>query len=530
MQQEYLTDRGKVEVRWEPQEEQKPIYEKPEQKRTIRVAAYCRVSTELDEQTDSFELQERYYARLIQNTPGWRLIGIYADQGITGTQRTQRIGFQRMIRHCEEGKIDRILCKSISRFARNTMDLLDTVRILKEKNISVIFEKEGIDTLSVQSEFVLSTIAAIAQEESRSISENMLWSFKKRFQRGIPVFRRILGYNIERLGKNERRITINEEEASIVREIFDLALKGKGYLAIARMMMDKGYKMAEGRTEWTSDAVKGILINERYSGNVLCQKTYTPDYLTHKCKQNHGEQQQYFIENHHPGIISQDVFDAVQVFIRKGKRGRKKARMVYPLTGRVKCGECGANYHRYSSYNASWKCSRSIKSSKLCGSRRTNDGELERAIFKAFEIKYGLMNQNTLYKLRLEMKRFQEDDHVERSRVILKRELMVALDKELHSIGDEQTIALAKRRELEEKLERQEQYWGLLELDRDYRVQTLRWLEGLPHGMNGVKAFFDEVNTEYMRAWVMGITVSSPFLFTIKWFDSTETTVEDCGE
>ncbi len=175
------------------------------------------------------------------NTPAWRLAGIYADQGISGTQMIHRTGFQRMMRHCNEGKIDRIICKSISRFARNTMDLLDSVRELKELGISVIFEKEGIDTMAVQSEFILSTIAAIAQEESRSISENMTWAFKKRFQQGVPMFKKILGYDVSGRGK-DRKISINEAASGVVKEVYDEFLKGKGYTEIARLMMSKGYK------------------------------------------------------------------------------------------------------------------------------------------------------------------------------------------------------------------------------------------------------------------------------------------------
>jgi len=526
MQKEFITDKGRVEVRWKLPAEQKPIYEHPEQLKTIRVAAYCRVSTNLEEQNDSFELQERHYTRLICSTPGWHLVGIYADQGITGTQRSQRMGFQRLMRHCDEGKIDRILCKSISRFARNTMDLLDTVRILKEQNISVIFEKEGIDTLTLQSEFVLSTIAAIAQEESRSISENMIWSFKKRFEKGIPVFKRILGYNIEGKGV-KRRIIINEDEATIVREIYDLALKGISYIEIARTMMRKGYKTVRGRSEWTLDSVKGILINERYTGDVLCQKTYTVDYLNHECKRNGGERQQYLIQNHHLSIISHEVYEAVQKLVVKTKTGKTKKRNIYPLTGRVVCGKCGATYHRYySSNNATWRCSRSLKKSQLCNTERIRDAQLERIMVKGFEMRYDLKDQNIIHKLKLDIKRLQDEDNIERSRVILKRELTEALNKELHASNEGREVAAEKRYIIEGKLKEQEQFWSLIEKDRGYRTQTLEWLDQLSRGENRMAAFFEQLNIDHMRAWVIGITVLSPFSFAIKWFDDTKTMVE----
>ena len=525
IQKEFYMDNDKVEVLWDQPVEQKYKNEQSEELKALRVAAYCRVSTDLEEQKESFELQEQYYSRLIHNTPGWQLVGIYVDEGITGTQRSRRIGFQRMMRHCEEGKIDRILCKSISRFARNTIDLLDTVRALKELNISVVFEKECIDTLSVQSEFVLSTIAAIAQDESRSISENMMWSFKKRFQRGIPVFRRILGYNIDMQGK-EKKVTINQEEAIIVHEIFDLGLEGMGYTAIARIMMQKGYLTAEGRSEWTLDSVKGILINERYTGDALCQKTYTPDYLTHKCKRNSGEYRQYLIENHHPGIISREIFSAVQVLVAKNKTGNTIERNVYPLSGRVICGDCGATYHRYySSNNASWRCSRSLKNNNLCSTQRIRESQFESTMLKAFQIRYDLKDKNILHKLKIDIKRLQDDDNIERSRVISKRELTQALSKEVHSVNAELETAIDKRILIEEKLKRQEQFWSLIEKDRGYRAKTLAWLDQILISENRMNAFFEQLNIMYMRAWVIGITVLSPISISIQWFDNTKTMI-----
>ena len=314
-------EQGKVEIRWAQASGGKQAGSECTTSRHEHVAAYCRVSTDLDDQTASFQLQKKFYVNLIRSTPNWDFAGIYADEGITGTQRGLRPGFQRMIRRCEKGKIDRILCKSISRFARNTIDMLNVVRELKSKNIRVVFEKEGIDTLSLQSEFILSTIAAIAQDESRNISENMRWAFKKKFENGVPVFRRILGYEIER-GKDGIVISVNEGEANIVREIYSLALSGNGYSQIARAMTEKGYRTVKGNARWTTDSVRGILKNERYTGDVLCQKTYTPDYLTHRCKRNNGQRPQYLIENHHAGIVSRKTFQTVQSLMQNNRKKR----------------------------------------------------------------------------------------------------------------------------------------------------------------------------------------------------------------
>ncbi len=525
METKLNTGDSRVEVRWVQPLKNDSSSEQIVKPKAIRVAAYCRVSTELEQQTDSFELQESHYTRLICSTPGWRIAGIYADQGITGTQRSQRTGFQRMIRHCKEGKIDRILCKSISRFARNTMDLLDSVRTLKEQNISIIFEKEAIDTLSVQSEFVLSTLAAIAQDESRNISENMIWAFKKRFQSGIPVFRKILGYTIEKSG-DDNKIKINKKEAIIVREIYDLALSGVGYTAIARIMMEKGYTTVANRNDWTVDIVKGILTNERYTGDVLCQKSYTVDYLTHKVKRNDGNVQQYLIENHHPAIISHEMFDKLKAQRDRNKRDKGAVNNVYPLSGRVICGECGSNYHRYSLQNdANWRCARGIISHKLCSAKWIRETKLEHNMRKAFGMKYDLTDKNIFNKLRLEIKKVQDNDNVERSRVVLKRKLMVALDNELHASAENLETTIAERSKLEEKLKEQEEFWSALEEDRELRKKTLVWLDKLPRGEGRLTILLEQLNIEYMRAWVMSIKILSPISIIIKWLDDTETRV-----
>jgi site-specific DNA recombinase len=518
-------ENNKVEVIWNKTTDQYKLDYDDRKRSPIRVAAYCRISTELDEQTDSFELQERYYTGLITNTPEWRLAGIYSDKGISGTARSQRIGFQRMIRHCKEGKIDRILCKSISRLARNTGDLLDTVRQLKEMKVSVFFEKEGIDTLSEQSEFLLSTIAAIAQEESRSISENMSWSFKKRFQQGIPVFKRIMGYDVNGKG-NDKTISINEEEAAIVREIYQLALDGLGYKAIASIMMQKGYKTFEGKTEWSSDRVKGILKNERYTGDVLCQKTYTADYLTHETIRNNGEKQQYLIQNNHPAIISHETFEEVQKLFRNNKRGYVKRNVTYPFSSRIVCGECSANYHRYISWpNARWGCSRSIKSHKLCNTENVLDADIEKALLKGFSERYGMADKSLIHKITQDLRTVQYHDNIERKRAIIKKELKEALHKEIHTNGEKNKMAKAERIIIEENLKENEEIWQLLEKDRSWRTKTLDWLDAIPKGENGSKIFFSELDSSYMRAWVFCITVLSPKSFRIRWIDETETTV-----
>lgn len=525
MKNEGTIDNRNVEVIWNPSIKTSRKKNGVHKQAQMRVAIYSRVSTDLEEQTDSFELQQRHYEKLIANNPGWRLAGVYADKGISGTSRSQRVGFQRMMRHCEEGRIDRVLCKSVSRLARNTGDLLDTVRQLKELNVSVFFEKEGIDTLSEQSEFLISTIAAIAQEESRSISENMAWSFKKRFQQGIPVFKRIMGYDISGKG-SERIISINEEEAEVVREIYQLALDGLGFNAIARIMMQKGYKTFEGKTEWSSDRVKGILKNERYTGDVLCQKTYTADYLTHETIRNNGEEQQYLIENNHPAIISHETFEEVQKLFLNNKRGGIKKNVTYPFSSRIICGECGANYHRYISWpNARWGCSRSIKSHKLCNTENVLDSDIEKALLKSFYERYDISDKRFIHKVKQDLITATNHDNIEHRRSKLKRNLTVALYKEIHTNGEKNSMARAERIIIEENLKDNEELWMLLEKDRSWRVKALAWLEELPKGEDEIKTFFNDLDSSYMRAWIISIKVLSPKSFRIRWLDDTETTV-----
>jgi len=526
MQDNMIENGGRVQIIWDPRGKENEQQKEQIETRPLRTAAYCRVSTDLGEQEESFEFQERYYARLISNTPGLILAGIYSDKGISGTGRRHRVGFERLLRHCEEGKIDKILCKSISRFTRNTVDLLDTVRHLKEIGVGVVFEKEGIDTLSMQSEFILSAIAAISQDESRNIADNMAWSFKKRFQQGIPVFKRIMGYDVAGKGAY-KTITINEKEAAIVKLIYTLALEGTGYKAIAERMMKEGHKTFDGKREWTIDRVKGILENERYTGNVICQKTYTANYLNHKTVRNRGERPQYLLKNHHPAIIKQEVYDEVQKIIKSRERGKPIKNNVYPLTGRVFCGDCGSKYHRFSTNgNGRWACSLRMKSKSLCNADNISEKELEKVMQKAFSKRYDFGDRNLIHKIRLDLKVLKENDnHIEKERIAIKNKLAETLYETLHAEGEKQKKAEERRMTLEKELEDHEKFWALLEKDRSFRENSLSWLDSLPYGDDRTKIFFEELNIPYMRAWIISITILAPTLFRVRWFDNTETMV-----
>lgn len=307
-----------------------------------RVAAYARVSMETERLHHSLSAQISYYSDLIQRNPEWEYVGVYADDGITGTQASKREEFQRMLEDCEAGKIDIVLTKSISRFARNTVDLLNTVRRLKELGVSVRFEKENIDSLSADGEVMLTLLASFAQEEVRSLSENERWSVKKRFEQGIPVCRsRILGYRWE-----GDHLVIVPEEAAIVRRIFQNFLDGKSRLETERELNGEGIT-TKGGFKWCDSNIKVILTNITYTGNMLFQKEYIEDPITKKRRKNKGELPQYWVEGTHEAIIDMETFQYVQDEIARRKALgalANKSLNITCFTGKVKCCNCGKSF------------------------------------------------------------------------------------------------------------------------------------------------------------------------------------------
>lgn len=309
-----------------------------------KVAAYARVSMESERLQHSLSAQVSYYSDLIQKHPGWEYAGVYADNGISGTKTTSREEFMRMLADCEAGKIDIILTKSISRFARNTVDLLETVRHLKDLGISVQFEKERIDSMSEDGELMLTLLASFAQEESRSISENVKWGTIQRFKEGIPNGRfQIFGYRWD-----GDHLVIHEEEAKIVRLIYDDFLAGLSAETTEKKLAEMGVKSFKGQ-HFGNSAIRQILGNITYTGNLLFQKEYTVDPISKKTRKNHGELPQYFVENTHEAIISMETYQAVQA-----EKARRRELGVFAnwsintscFTGKIKCGHCGASYVR----------------------------------------------------------------------------------------------------------------------------------------------------------------------------------------
>ena len=306
-------------------------------RRKKKVAGYARVSTDREEQATSYEAQMTYYKTYIEGHEDWEFVGMYSDEGITATNTKKRDGFNQMVEDALDGKIDLIITKSVSRFARNTVDSLTTIRKLKDKGIEVYFEKENIWTFDGKGELLLTIMSSLAQEESRSISENCTWGQRKRFADGkvtVP-FNRFLGYDRGPDGN----LVVNREQAAIVQRIYTMFLQGMTYNGIAQQLTADGILSPGGKPKWNTSAVKSILSNEKYKGCALLQKTYTVDYLTKKKKVNEGEIPQYYVEYNHEPIIDPDTFEMVQREMEKRGKGRKYhsgihalAKLVWALT------------------------------------------------------------------------------------------------------------------------------------------------------------------------------------------------------
>jgi len=308
----------------------------------LRVAAYARVSTGKEAMVHSLSAQVSYYSEMIQNHHGWLYCGVYADYAVTGTKQ-ERPEFQRMLADCRAGKIDMILTKSISRFARNSVDLLETVRELKNLGIDCYFEKENIHCISGDGELLLSILASFAQEESLSVSENCAWRIRNKYKDGIPNTFTILGYDVKK-----GVLTVNPEEAKIVKMIFSDYLSGMGKTAIVKKLHESRVR-PKLNGEWDSRKIHDILCNEKYIGDLLMQKGYISDHLTKKNRKNKGELPQYLVKDNHEPIIYRDTFEKAQreMARRAGQYyPRSDITAKYPFTGKIECGICGKHYRR----------------------------------------------------------------------------------------------------------------------------------------------------------------------------------------
>ena len=368
-------------------------------RRQLRVAAYCRVSTEEEEQQSSYEAQCTYYTDKIMTNPEWTMAGIFADEGITGTSTKRREDFNRMIRKCRQKKIDLILTKSISRFARNTLDSLKYIRALKELGIGIIFEKENINTLEMDTELIITFMSAFAQSESESISANVRWGKRQAMKEGKASvnFRKLYGYYLD--GEGNPRV--DSDRAEVIRSIYNRYLQGASLRMIQQDMEAGGIPNPAGGKKWGVEQIRNILSNEKYCGDVLMQKTFIQDCISKKVVKNTGQLPMYLIQNNHPAIVSREVYRAVQS--EKARRtasaspstktsptGRTCYASKFALSERLVCGECGTLYRRCTwkrngKTRIVWRCvSRLDYGTKYCHQSPTMDEEpLQRAIMAA---------------------------------------------------------------------------------------------------------------------------------------------------
>lgn len=434
----------------------------------VKVAAYIRVSTDSADQENSYETQEQYFNRLLNSNKQWTSVGIYSDYGISGTNKDKRTGFKRLLRHCQEGRINRIVCKSISRFARNTADFLSAMQVLKDNNVTILFEKECLDTADPMNDFVVTTLAAVAQQEAYSISENIRLSMDKRSQNGEAQNVELYGYcfNGKTItmdsGYKYKDLDIVEEEAVVVRRIFEQLSSGCSYQQVAAQLNADGVPAPKPRANrsdktgrlhtdidagWTAQRVSYIAHNERYVGNVRINKTYTSDCLTHKVKKNTGEVPQFIIHNHHPAIIDRELYNRTVERLAAHTPRSTSTKASHLLSGMIVCGHCGRFFNVRNSSNPVWFCpSTALRNGKtICRSAQLYETHIEQMLRKAMTIRfnsgattttdlptgnlkhvieaYAASKNGFLDKMRARLEAVQKHDNTERDRAYMGKRL-----------------------------------------------------------------------------------------------------------
>ena len=450
--------------------------------RPKRVAAYCRVSTDREEQEHSFETQKAMYTEMIMMKPSWQTAGIYADEGITGTVAKKRPGFMKMIEDCRKGKIDMIVTKSVSRFSRNNLDCLMYVRELKQLGIPIIFEKEGINTIQVSSELLLTLFGALSQAESESISMNVKLGIRQSLKNGNVRFsyKTFLGYRKGADGQPE----IVPEQADIVRRIYNDFLAGATYLEIAKRLTEEKVPTMGGGSRWFSERIKSILKNEKYKGDALLQKTFCTDFLTKAYKVNEGEVPQYYVEHSHPAIIDRAMFDAVQTEIKRRAEPGQRTYTPYTLSGKIYCAECGARYgSKMRRGKQSWRCNNRHLGRTNCTAPVLHTETIEDAFVTAF---------NQVIERKDEIIRICMDTMTERCDVsgidarlaTLSAELDVVAELIAQNIATNARVALDQdenRQKFEELMARHDSIQNEIhELERQ-RAELIAKLNGIRH-------------------------------------------------
>ena len=468
----------------------------------LRVTAYCRVSTDGEDQKNSYESQKSYYKEKITSNPEWKYVEIYADEAISGTLDYKRNDFMRMIQDATVGKFDMIITKSISRFGRNTVDTLKYVRLLKEKGIAIYFEEERINTLEISGEIMLTVLSAMAQQESENISSHVKLGLQMKQKRGELIgYNGCLGYVYD---KDTKEISINYEEAEIVRYIFERYCQGVGCTTIAKELTNMKYKTPTGKKKWHESTIRGILKNEKYKGDVLQGKTYTTDPISHRRVVNMGEENQYYIAEHHEPIISERMFNQAQEILQKrgGVRGsgRRKGNFSrkYPFSSRLYCGFCGSLLTRRNWNSGTknsitvWHCMEFVKHGKEncpdCKAMKEN------IIEEAFTESYKLLcnnNKQIIQTFLNEMEEIIQEEsnessikRLEEEKQILKEKIDKLIDLNLNGTINLETLQ-EKKAKLQNKINSIEKEQEHLQLELEDGIS-------LNQGLNKFKTLFKD--------------------------------------
>ena len=503
--------------------------------RAIRVAAYCRVSTKQEEQLNSYENQVKHYTERINAEPGWILEGIYADKGITGTSYKKRDEFNRMIRRCKQGKIDMIIVKSIARFARNTVDCLKFVRMLRDLGVDVYFEEQGIHSNQPGAEFYITIYGCIAQSESENISANVRWGKAQSAKEGnVPFhYKNFLGYRKGADGKPE----IDPDEAEIVRFIYDRFLAGDSLGGIAQKLEDLQIPSPSGKPKWQFSTIQSILTNEKYKGDAIINKTYIKDCISKKVMINNGDRPKYYVENNHPAIIDSLTFSRVQEEIAR-RNSKKKVKQKgskteqgrysskYALTELLVCGECKTPYRRCTwtisgQKKIVWRCiSRLDFGKKYChNSPSIEESLLHRAIMRAI-MDTALKNSDVLKMLKLHIGMGFEENTTEDNALNIQVRI-AEIDAEFKAMlsgvssdtvdafDDEKASAL-----IMEKTELQKQLEQLQEIQQK-RINTKHRLDDIYTILDGLKNRPMEYDDQMVRQILECVTVDSKEQITV---------------
>ena len=482
-------------------------------KKKRRVAGYARVSTDREEQETSYEAQVKYYTEYIKGREDWEFVKIYTDEGISATSTAHREGFKQMIADAITGKIDLIVTKSVSRFARNTVDSLTTVRKLKDKGIEIYFEKENIWTLDSKGELLITIMSSLAQEESRSISENTTWGQRRRFAEGKASvgYGNFLGY--------DKDFKINEEQAETVRLIYKLYLSGLSCHAIHKKLEADGVPAPAGGKRWYAETIKSILTNEKYKGDALLQKKYTVDFLSKKMVPNNGEVPQYYVEDHHEGIVTAEEFDEVQAEIRRREGIRYSG--VNLFSSKIVCGDCGGFFgskvwHSTDKYRkVIWRCNRKYKKGeKKCKTPHLTEDEIKAAFLKAL---------NSLWKDKAEiisnmeilLETMDDAGALEAERATLETEISALVERTQEIIAENARTAQdqteyekkynAIAQQYEEKKARYDEVEGLITTVKAQRKNVENFIKTL-RDMDGA---FEEFDSELWGSMVEKVTVQT---------------------